>query len=175
MKGNLDDWAGLVPVWTSFFRPSAWQDQPGTHIARGFACRDDTNLYFRYDFSDGSPRAELTKDIKELDYVQVIYTKDSDEVTAITKFTSSSSGTAQKTVLGIRNYYKKSWKGLADNRVSFRVSESMMEIAVPLDLVKPYISGDPEQTGIFIVNAYDPKDTIVNNNRPQERAIDFGF
>jgi hypothetical protein len=174
MKGNMDDWSGLVPVWTSFSSLSGWPDQPGTHPSRGFACRDDKNLYFRYDFSDGSPRAEISKDIKELDYLQLINTK-AGEVMAIEKFMRSPSGAAQKTALGIHPERPGSsaWTNLGDNRISFHLGENAMEVAVPLELIKPYVKGAPAETAIFLMDTYGPGTTL--NGMFKTHTIDFGF
>jgi hypothetical protein len=174
-SNNPQDWAGLTPIWTSVPTHRDWGDQPGTLISRGFACRDDNYLYFKYEFSNGSPRKKLSTGLKELDYVQVIYTK-AGEFTVIVKFIQSSFGTSQKIVLGIKDEQKLSWASLPDDKTAYTIGESTLEVAVPLDLVRRYVKGEPAQTGIAIVDSYDPgrNGTLAFGYGMQQRAIDFG-
>ncbi len=172
MKGNAADWAGLAPVWTSPSNLNTWDNQPGTKIVRAFICRDDHDLYLRYEFGDGTPIVKIANGFKELDYIQTISTNAGD-VTAIVKFMRSIFGSAQATLLGIQKSAR--WTDLAGNRVRFRIGDSSLEVSIPLDLIEPYVKGDPRPVALHVVNA-DPDNNgqWLNYNSTERRLIDFG-
>jgi hypothetical protein len=173
-SNNPQDWAGLTPLWTPLPGFRDLGDQPGTRILKGFMCRDDNYLYFKYEFSNGSPRKELSKDLKELDYVQVVFTK-AGELTIVTKFTKSSFGTSQKIAIGMRDPQKKSWSSLSSDKTAFNVGENTFEVAVPLDLVRRYVKEEPTQAAIFVVDSYDPQNSFWGAAGSGLRLIDFGL
>jgi hypothetical protein len=173
---NPNDWAGVAPIWTS--GPDNWKDQPGTQTARGFACRDDNYLFFRYEFGNGSPRKQLSAGLKELDYVQVIYTNDG-ELTVITRFTQSPFGTSQGIVVGIRDPQTLSWTSISSDKTAFHIGNGTLEVAIPLDIIRRYVKGKPAITGIAVVDSFDPardpRSTLHFDLGMRPRSIDFGL
>jgi hypothetical protein len=177
IDGKTDDWAGLLPVWDSALNYNTWQDQPGTQIARGFACRDERFVYFRYDFSDGSPRAQLSKLFREvLAYCTILYTKhDRDELHMNINFTRTIlGGMATSTDLGAWNPSKKVWTGLGNDKLSYRIGDGTLEIAVALDVIKPYVGGDTAEATFSVANA-EHTGNWLNHNGTDSRILDFGF
>ena len=172
MKGNKDDWSGLVPIWDSVRNYVTFPGQPGTQITRGFACRDDKFVYFRYDFSNGSPSAKLAPGIAQLDYIQIINTGKG-EVTGIVKFGRGANGTS---TLGIRNPSRNQWTGLGDGVLKVHVGEGMMEVAIPLDRIKSYLNGASWDTQIFLVNSVNPSNANWSSvNSTPLRPVGYGF
>jgi hypothetical protein len=148
MDGKTNDWGGLQPVWIPIPQ-LVFPNQPGTRITKGFACRDDNNLYFKYEFVNGSPRLDLSKEIRsELDYIQILYTNKG-EITARTRFQRGLFGPSSSTTLGIRDPITGSWQGLGDGSVKFQISENALEVAVPLAPLKKVLT-DATRSGGFL-------------------------
>jgi len=174
MDGEANAWEGLLPVWIPEPQ-TAFPDQPGTTIERGFACRDDTHLYFKYEFANGSPRLELSKVFNELDYVQIISTY-SGQVRAITKFHRTLlGGSSTSTTLGLQNPGTRSWLGLGNNVVKFRIGADALEIAVPLRPILAYVKGDFMTASMNVVNARSSDGNWLAAIRTETRVISFDF
>ena len=177
-SNNPKDWDGIVPAWTTFPIERDWGDQPGTLASKGYACRDDNYLYFKYEFTNGAPRKQLSRGIRELDYVQVINTT-AGELTVVTRFTQSAFGTSQKITLGFRDPQKSSWTSLPDDKTAFSIGEGTLEIAVPLDVIRQYLKGERLETGMFVLDSYDPRSRTPFNislqNGSRLRQINFGL
>jgi hypothetical protein len=170
MKGVADDWSGLLPFWTSLPTAKDWKDQPGTHVARGFACRDNSNLFVRFEFSDGTPRKELSNELTEVDYLLVIFTN-AGEVAAIAKLMRSGIGPTQQAAMSLRNPGSRSTTNLGDGRFTFRIGDNSLEFAVPLSLISGYVKKQPVEMTLGISDTFDS----LFNNRQQTRMIDLGL
>ena len=137
MDGNPEDWKGLMPVWVPEPQTGI-PDQPGTDLVRGFACRDDSYLYFRFEFANGTPRTDLAKGIAlELDYVATVYTR-SGPIQATTRFRRNQVGGA--TSLSLYDPRSQSTRSLGENAFKSQIGESSLEIALPFRLIKSYIA-----------------------------------
>jgi hypothetical protein len=168
MDGNPDDWAGLQPTWRNGKNYSYWAGQPGTKITKGYICRDDNYIYFKYEFSDGTPQPrKLSKQITELQYVQNIITQDG-ELRSITRFVSLP-GTAG--ILG--NQSSRGWTDMGRDWVTFKAGESILEVAVSLTPLKSFLKGLPSPVALQVWNVANGKLTGRNYTDPQ--SIDFGL
>jgi hypothetical protein len=172
LDGNADDWKGLAPVWLPL-RELAFKTQPGTVMARGFACRDDTYLYIRFEFSNGSPQTQLTREIpNELDYMPILFTVQG-EIRAVTKFRRSQAGGS--TSLSLYNPAAKSTQNLGDNAsVRSRIGDSSLEISIPLRLVKPYLQGSFIEFGLNVVSV-SPDGSWLTVTKSEARQVAFDF
>ena len=169
MDGNPGDWEGLIPVWIP--EPQSFPDQPGTVLARGLACRDDSYLYVRFEFGNGTPRTELGKAIaSELEYVATINTR-SGPIQATTRFRRSHVGGA--TSLSIYDPKTQKTKSLGENAFKSQIGESSLEIAIPFRLIKSYLSGGVINLALAVVNVgpYGWLDSIQTGQR--QVAFDF--
>ena len=108
-SNNPQDWAGLIPIWTSVPTHRDWGDRT-RHVDFERFSRAATTTTFTSNTSSaiGHLAKKLSTGLKELDYIQVIDTK-AGELTVITRFTQSSFGTSQSIVLGIKDMQKRSW------------------------------------------------------------------
>jgi hypothetical protein len=168
MDGNPDDWAGLLPTWRNAKNYVYWAGQPGTRITKGYICRDDSYIYFRYDFSDGTPQPrKLSNGVRELQYVQNFITQDA-EVRSITRFVSPS-GTAG--MLG--NMSSKGWTDMGLGWVTFKAGENILEIAVSLTPLKSRLKGLPSPVALLVVNM--DNDKSIGRNYTDAQQIDFGL
>jgi hypothetical protein len=169
MDGNPGDWEGLMPVWIP--ERQTFPDQPGTELVRGFACRDDSYLYVRFEFGNGTPRTDLVKAIaSELDYVATIYTR-SGPIQATTRFRRSQAGGAAS--LSIYDPHSQTTKGLGENAFKSQIGESSLEIAIPFRLIKSYLSDGVVNLALNVVNVgtYGWLDSIQTGQR--QAAFDF--
>jgi hypothetical protein len=167
VDGAPDDWAGIWPVWSG--EPAdRYPDQPGTRLARVFLCRDDTNLYGRMDFADGTPTATLTKDIKGR---------------LLWGLTAQGYSTGPVTVqLGMtRSGREKPWIGMVAGSAAVRpagqdgawaVGDSLLEFQVPLALLKLLRGKERHPTDFFAANA-DPRTRRVDAPFEPKCTIDF--
>ena len=176
MKGSAQDWAGLLPLWLDGQNHNLYAGQPGTQIARAFACRDDTYLYLRYDFSDGSPRPELSNAVPQaLRYTAFLYTgRKGDEIQAYLSIARGAlGGWAVGTAVGLSNSRAKTWTSLGDSLLRYRIGESMLEFALPLDLIKRRFVTGATQAALFVSNT-ERGGKWLTDNGTQRINIDLG-
>jgi len=173
IDGKTDDWEGLVPIWSVGENFNPYPDQPGTKIEKGYVCRDDKYLYYRYDFSNGSPRTRVSKEFKDLQYIQIISTNEG-EVTSIVRF-GSSVGTASGTLLGFQST-RRIWTDIGTSVISYKAGENTLEISVLLSAIKSRLKGPAQTAYLSVVNA-DPSNNghWLSNNRTSALGIDFGL
>jgi hypothetical protein len=177
LDGTIDAWAGLVPMWNSGENFSAFRDQPGTNISDGYVCRDDKFLYIRFDFSDGTPSTNLSKEFKQVLSYSVFIRTDhnrADDIHIRVDFSRKVlGGISISTSFGVTNKVRKSSSDLGAKSVSFHIGQGNLVVKVPLDLIKPYVSG---ATVIALVVA--DQDFLANwlrTNTTSTRPITFGF
>ena len=171
IDGKTDDWADLLPAWVSGQNYNAWAGQTGTQIQRGYVCRDDKYLYFRYDFSNGTPQSKINaKEIKDLEYVQIMGIKDG-ELTAIIRYTAY----GQQTILGVQSS-KRVWTDMGTGWITFKAGENTLEIAISLTPIKSRLKGPPATSTLYVVNANPtPDHNWISRNASETQGIDFGL
>ncbi len=142
LNGALSQWDGLVPFWNDTKNYGFYAGQPGTHIAQGYACRDDTHLYVRFDFSNGKPSTNLTRELRgELGYGLTIDNPNVvDAIHVGILFGGASSGAAVSTF-----YFKGTKEGpvLYPGLLTYRIGQSDIEMSIPMDFIKAYTQGTP--------------------------------
>jgi hypothetical protein len=177
VDGKVEDWDGLWPIWEFPETADQYPDQPGTQLSKVFACRDDAYLYLRYDFADGSPRAaKLSTDIPDrLTYACRIYAERSSEHAFMgVNFDRTLFGVTTNTNMHTWDVNKGSVAKQFGDLLSFRVGESMLEIAVPLAPLKSYLGGGRSQVELSVINDRRNGGTISSRDTDL-RTIDFGF
>jgi hypothetical protein len=146
-------------------------------LVDGYMCRDDMFAYFRFDFSDGSPRVQLSKEFREvLAYSMFLYTNHNrDEIHVNVNFSRTLfGGPAASTDLGIWNPLTKARTGLGNKKISYMIGDATMEISVPLDAVRQYIGGAPAEAMLAAANA-ERTGNWLSHNGMDPRIVDFGF
>jgi ankyrin repeat protein len=177
VDGKVDDWAGLWPIWELPVTADRYLDQPGTQMAKGFACRDDNYLYLRYDFADGSPRAtKLSKSFPErLTYAARIYLEGkSEHIFMGINFDRTFWGAASNTNMHIWDVSTRSVRTKFGDLLFFRIGEGTLEIAVPLAPIKSYLTGGRTQVELSVINDRTHGD-LISSSDTDLRTIDFGF
>jgi hypothetical protein len=173
IDGKTDDWVDLVPVLSPQSQSDIFPNQAGTQIAQVFACRDEKTLYFRVDFSDGTPTAKLTKDIDaQLKYVLRVLGKESNLVTVEIGFDRKN---RQWTTLGVWNDATHTWKNLPMpllQNMSYRTGNGTLEIAVPFDPYTSYVSDGACPLEFYVISA-DSDGQWGRNTTSGTRTISF--
>jgi hypothetical protein len=155
VDGKIDDWAGLVPLFPSNSSSFTFPNQPGTQISKVFACRDEKMLYFRFDFSNGTPTGTLSKDIDaQLKYVVQVGVEDNNMIFAEVGF-DRRSGTW--TNLGVWNGATRSWKNLPMpmfQSMKYHIGDGTLEMQVPFAPLAKYVKdGTPYLMNTVIASA----------------------
>ena len=161
VDGKVDDWAGIEPVYISTSDVDFFPNQPGTKVARCYLCRDARNLYWRYDFLDGSPSPKLTADFP----IAMVYTLrafvDSPKLVAF-DIRFEKNGNAGSWV-GVYNTSTRKANDLVDqNGVSYRIGDSCLEASVALSLISKEIGTTPRSFE-FTVAKTDAKGGWLSN------------
>ena len=133
LDGNVERWQGLIPAVTGSAY-SGFSGQPGTAISRGYVCRDDGNLYVRYEFSDGTPTVNLAKGFAGLQYIVLIET-DKGQIQAKTNFV----GGTIYTHMGVWNEARKSWFDMGENAFGFHVGKDSLDVSIPLIAIRQFL------------------------------------
>jgi hypothetical protein len=176
MKGNAEDWAGVLPLWPDGQNYNTYAGQPGTKIAKGFACRDDNYLYIRYDFSDGSPRPQLSATVAQaLRYSAFLFTgRKGDEIQAYIDIARGGiGGWSVTTTVGVSNSSTKAWTSLGDRLLVYKIGESMLEFALPLDVIKRRLVPGATEAALFVSNT-DKSGKWLSYNVTRRASIDLG-
>jgi hypothetical protein len=154
IDGKTDDWIDVLPVLSPQSQSDMFPNQAGTQIAQVFACRDEKNLYFRVDFSDGTPTAKISKDIDaQLKYVLRVRGKESNLVTVEIGFDRKN---GQWTTLGVWNDVTHTWKTLATplfQNLSYRIGNGTLEIGVPFAPYTSYVSDGAYPLEFYVISA----------------------
>jgi hypothetical protein len=141
IDGKTDDWAGLLPVLSPESKYDIFPNQPGTQITKVYACRDDKTMYFRVDFSDGTPTGNLSKDINiQLKYILRVFVKDSNIISVDIGFDRRN---GRWTALTIWNEVTRKWKNLTmppSQNISYRMGNGTLEFGVPFAPYAQYVS-----------------------------------
>jgi hypothetical protein len=70
--------------------------------------------------------------------------------------------------------FEKVWTGLGNDKLSYRIGDGTLEIAVALDVIKPYVGGDTAEATFSVANA-EHTGNWLNHNGTDSRILDFGF
>jgi hypothetical protein len=169
LDGAPSQWAGLVPFWSDSKNYGFYKGQPGTHIAQGFACRDEKNLYVRFDFSDGKPSTSLSRGVSAgLAYSVTV--DNPNVLDAIHVGISFGRGATVST------FYSKGTKGEGaplPGLLTYRIGQSDIEMSISLDFIKTRAQGTPFmrlEVGGRAVG--DPRGT---GQMTDSRKVDFGL
>jgi hypothetical protein len=177
VDGKVEDWDGLWPIWELPETADLYPDQPGTQMSKGFACRDDTYLYLRYDFADGSPRAtNLSRDFPDrLVYAARVHPEgESGQVFMDVIFDRTLFGVQPTSGMGIFSQSTRSVSEYFGDQITFRIGESTLEIAVPLAPIKSYLGNSRAIIELAVANLRRNGDPISWKNTFSQ-TIDFGF
>jgi hypothetical protein len=140
VDGKIDDWEGVEPACVPAVSTDYFPKQPGTQVAGCYIARDAKYLYWRLDFSDGSPSVKLTEDFPErMMYTLRVYLDHSDILPFDITF---SGGGATSTNVSVWNSATHKSTGLGNNSVSYRIGDGCLEASVPLSLVAKRIGTD---------------------------------
>jgi hypothetical protein len=169
VDGKSDDWAGLLPLWTTPGRTDPYPNQPGTRMTKVFMCRDDRFLYGRIDFADGTPTMKLSKDIAGKLTYHVQIPLPSGDMLIMEIDSDRRNGTWRWN--GIWSPSKNRGTTLEQD-FSYRAADSMLEFAVPLAAMKKYLEDGPHSTEVFVANA-DENGQWLSNTSSGRRMIDF--
>jgi hypothetical protein len=170
VDGNVDEWKGLTAAWVPE-RQQGFPSQPGTDLVRGFVCRDDAFLYVRYEFGNGGPSLQLGKDISsELQYMVSISTMQG-EIQAKTRFHRIGGAGAE---LGIWHADKGLWQSLSVNAFKYQIGDGSLQVAIPLRLLKPYLTGSLLVMKLLVLNE-DGNGTWLNTIQTDRRQVVFDF
>ena len=173
MDGNPDDWKGLVPFWGADLQ-YGFPSQPGTSIARGFMCRDDAKLYFRYEFKNGTPTTNLTKEVGDnFEYVATVSTLQG-RIQASIWFHRFLTGGRITTHLGVWKQSAGQWTDLGTNTISYRIGQNALDVAIPLASIKSYLKGD-YLVSQLLVEKVNSSETWQNGTGTDERQVLFSF
>ncbi len=136
VDGKVDDWDGILPIWEVTIRSSVFPKQRGTHITRGYLCRDDRFLYLRMDFDDGKPLRDLTTDVKDtLVYDMQVRVPGGNLITNI----SSNRQWGINTWIGFWDSSTRIGSQIENNASTYAVGESSLELEVPWNFVEKYL------------------------------------
>jgi hypothetical protein len=174
LSGASSQWAGLVPFWADTRNYGSFKGQPGTHIAQGYVCRDDTYLYVRIDFSDGKPSAWLAGNIKG--GLVYNFTIDNSNVMKVIHigilFNRGSSGAAVPVYLrGIQGHPDS----LDPALLVYRIGQSDIEMRIPTDFIMAYTSGTPFMRLGVADDILGPSGWGHSAYATESRQVDFGF
>ena len=169
LNGSLSQWAGIVPFWSDTRNYGGFAGQPGTHIAQGYVCRDETHLYVRIDFSDGKPSTNLSRRVSAgLGYSVTI--DNPNVLNPIHVGLSFNRGATVSTV-----YSKEAWQGPVPlpGLLTYRIGQSDIEMSIPLDFIKTRAQGTPfMRLEVGGRAAGEGRGTGVMT---ESRVVDFGF
>ncbi len=173
MDGNPDNWKGLVPFWGTDLQ-FGFPSQPGTSVARGFMCRDDANVYFRYEFKNGTPTTKLTKDVGDnFEYVATISTLQG-RIQASIWFHRFFTGARISTHLGVWKESAGQWTDLGANTITYQIGPNSLDMAIPLAKIKSYLKGD-YMVSQLLVEKVTSGETWQNGTGTDERQVLFDF
>ena len=170
MKGISSDWKGLLPIWVPIF-PTGFNGQAGTRIVRGLACRDDSMLYLRFEFSDGKPTTKLAKSIStNLIYVAEIQGTSGAQLQPRVHFQRS-----QEQLSELFAWFNAKNSGLTlSTNFKFVVGESSLEMAVPIGPMKPYLGDNFASMSLHVINE-DSNFNWTGDLSTNSRLVAFDF
>jgi hypothetical protein len=154
IDGKTDDWAGILPVMSPISSFDTFPNQPGTQITQVYACRDESTLFFRIDFSDGNPMGSLSKDIDaQLKYIVQVFVKGNNIINLDMGFDRRS---GQWTALTIWNETTRTWKPLMMplfRNIGYRTGNGTLEIEVPFAPYASWVSDVACATSFCVASA----------------------
>jgi len=137
VDGKTDDWGGQLPLWKSASNFDRYPNQPGTAVTEWSLCRDDRYLYFRADFSDGTPTSRLASDMyQQLTYQLNIRMENGDMLLLEAGF-NKTNGPASYAVL----YNDRTRKGtrLDNVTVTHKTGDGTLEFRAGLQNLRKYL------------------------------------
>jgi len=170
MDGKTDDWTGLLPVWINENHSDPFPIQSGTKMSAIYMCRDKNYLYWRIDFSDGSPTTKLSKDIKQqLYYNTQIFVNFTERITMYIAFERDK---GSRTWANIFSTKTNKSTNVTDNCITYKIGESTLEARISLGMWGSKLSEGALQTVFDIVNA-DIDGTWFTSLRTDEFKVDY--
>jgi hypothetical protein len=163
VDGKADDWSGMEPLWGGFTqnvtrywvqpptsKTDPYPNQTGTRLKAAYVCRDDANIYVRLDFDNGPISMNLSKDIQE-------------SLSRELHLWYASRKLLTANLQSSRQWGINSWLGTWDDAArqssnlgtlnAYAMSESTLEMAIPLFKVQKYLEGGPMEAEISIADS----------------------
>jgi len=144
--------------------------QSGTSISDVYMCRDDKYLYWRLDFSDGSPTTKLSADIiHSLLYNIQIFRPTGDHFTLYIGF-----GKGESPRTGADLYNPATDKNIStwENCIAYKLGEGFLEARISLGLLGTKLPKGPLVTRLSIVNV-DQNGKKRSTSLREECKIDY--
>jgi len=151
VDGKTDDWGGQLPLWKSASNFDRYPNQPGTAVTEWSLCRDDRYLYFRADFSDGTPTSRLASDMyQQLTYQLNIRMENGDMLLLEAGF-NKTNGPASYAVL----YNDRTRKGtrLDNVTVTHKTGDGTLEFRAGLQNLRKYLDQAVWGTTFIVADA----------------------
>jgi len=171
MAGKEAEWAGLEPIWDEMSGGRSLLGKKGYEFLRGYACRDDANLYWRVDFSAANPLDQPPAGSYAYAVLQVQIQYGPSENLEINLRLNRRSGRAE-ILLGTYSSDTKEWKELGRTSSGFKSSRSAIELRVPYKEIGAYL-GQPRAVRLRMAAADQDGAWMSGNVDSPSRYVDF--
>jgi hypothetical protein len=160
VDGKVDDWAGMESLWGGFAKnvDKYWVQPPtsrtdpfpgitGTRLSGAWLARDDSNIYFRFDFDNGPVSLGLSKDIK-FNLIRELHIWLPGRKLLMGNLNSDKTW-GVSTWIGLWDESSRSSSNLGTLN-AYAISGSTLEGAIPLFKVQQYLESGPLEVEISV-------------------------